>query len=91
LVGMVFIIGSVILGIQTLIRYCSGRALEGFTTVIILILLSCGGIMISLGMIGLYIAKIYEEVKNRPRFIVSESTDDEEILYNTNFAHNNEP
>jgi len=77
LVGTMLITGSVILGIQTLVRFFSGQAMEGFTTVILLILLSGGGIMISLGVIGLYIAKIYEEVKNRPRFIISKSTDDE--------------
>ena len=76
LVGVILIIGSALLGIQTLVRFFSGQAMEGFTTVILLILLSGGGIMISLGVIGLYIAKIYEEVKNRPRFIISESTID---------------
>ena len=77
-VGVILITGSALIGIQTLIRFFSGQAMEGFTTVILLILLSGGGIMISLGVIGLYIAKIYEEVKNRPRFIISESTADRE-------------
>ena len=40
--------------------------------VYILILLFIGSIiMISLGVIGFYISKIYEEVKQRPRYIVS--------------------
>ena len=66
---------SVVFGIQTLILWLAGNALQGFTTVILLILLIGGGIMISLGVIGLYIAKIYEEVKKRPRFIISETTE----------------
>ena len=59
------------MGIQTLVRYASGRAVEGFTTVILLILLIGSIIMISLGIIGYYIARIYQEVQGRPRYIIS--------------------
>ena len=68
--GIVFLM-AVILGIQSLVRYFSGNALEGFTTVILLVLLIGSIIMISLGVIGYYIAKIYEEVKGRPRYLIS--------------------
>jgi len=67
----VFILG-IVLGIQTLIRYFSGHAVEGFTTVILLILILGSIVMISLGIIGYYIARIYEEVKGRPRYIIAE-------------------
>ena len=43
----------------------------GFTTVILLMLFIGSITMISLGIIGYYIAKIYDEIKGRPRFIVS--------------------
>ena len=49
--------------------------MEGFTTVILLVLLIGGVLMMSLGIIGYYIAKIYEEVKGRPRYIVGQMTD----------------
>ena len=62
---------AVILGIQTLIHYFTGNAVEGFTTVILLLLLIGSILMISLGIIGYYISKIYEEVKRRPRYIIS--------------------
>ena len=39
---------------------------------ILLLLLIGSAIMLSLGMIGYYLAKIYEEVKRRPRYIVSQ-------------------
>ena len=65
----VFVI-AVILGIQTLVSYFIGRSVEGFTTVIILLLFIGSVVMMSLGIIGYYIAKIYEEVKHRPRYIV---------------------
>lgn len=69
--GVCVLIFAVILGIQTLVRYFSGHSVEGFTTVILLILLIGSIIMISLGIIGYYIARIYEEAKKRPRYIVS--------------------
>jgi len=73
-VGVILIVAFFVLLIQTFIRYFLGYSLEGFTTVIILLLLIGGGLMISLGIIGMYIAKIYDEVKNRPRYIIKEST-----------------
>lgn len=73
--GVVSILFSVVLAIQTLVRYCMGTAVEGFTTVILLILIVGGFIMVSLGIIGNYIARIYEEVKGRPKYIISKVTD----------------
>lgn len=69
--GIVIFLAAIILGIQTLCKYFSGQAVEGFTTVILLILLIGSVIMVSLGIIGYYLSKIYEEVKGRPRYIVS--------------------
>lgn len=69
--GVVVFLMAVILGIQTLVRYFTGHAVEGFTTVILLLLFIGSVIMISLGVIGYYISRIYEEVKGRPRYIIS--------------------
>lgn len=73
--GVVAITGSIILFIQTLVRYFMGASVEGFTTVILLILIIGGFIMLSLGIIGHYLARIYEEVKGRPKYIISQVTD----------------
>ena len=72
--GVFAIFFSLILAVQTLVRYLMGNAVEGFTTVILLILIVGGCIMVSLGIIGHYIARIYEEVKGRPKFIISHVT-----------------
>lgn len=74
--GMVSILFSVVLAVQTLVKYLMGTAVEGFTTVILLILIIGGFIMISLGIIGHYLARIYEEVKGRPRYIIRRRTED---------------
>lgn len=71
--GVIVFVISVILGTVTLIQKCCGLALEGFTTVILIQLFSSSIVMISLGIIGYYIAKIYEEIKGRPRYIISET------------------
>ncbi len=73
--GMVSILFSVVLFIQTFVKYLSGTAVEGFTTVILLILVIGGFLMLSLGIIGHYIARIYEEVKGRPKYIIRRTTD----------------
>ncbi|MCC8045071.1 MAG: glycosyltransferase family 2 protein [Clostridiales bacterium] len=69
--GIVVFVAAVLLGIETLVRYFMGRAVEGFTTVILLILIIGSLVMISLGIIGYYIGKIYEEVKGRPRYLIA--------------------
>jgi dolichol-phosphate mannosyltransferase len=69
--GVITFFFAIIVGIQTLVKYFSGMAVEGFTTVILLILLLGSMIMMSLGVIGYYLAKVYEEVKGRPRYIIS--------------------
>ncbi len=72
LLGIVVFICSVVMGMWSLWQKFTGQALEGFTTVILLQLLIGSVLMICLGIIGYYIAKIYEEVKDRPRYIISQ-------------------
>lgn len=72
LLGVVVFLCSVVLGIHSLWQWASGNALEGFTTVILLQLFIGSILMICLGIIGYYIAKIYEEIKDRPRYILAD-------------------
>lgn len=73
--GILSFLGMLVLGIQTLVRYSMGNAIEGFTTVILLVLLLGSGILIGLGIVGKYISAIYEEIKGRPRYIIWHDTD----------------
>lgn len=73
--GLISILGSIVVAIQTLIKYFNGTAVEGFTTVILLILIIGGVIMLSLGIMGHYLGRVYEEVKGRPRYIIKDTTD----------------
>ena len=70
--GLGFLVFAVVLGIQTTARKLSGNAVSGFTTVILLLLIIGAAVMISLGIIGEYLARIYEEVKRRPHYVVAD-------------------
>ena len=70
--GFVMLVIALVFGVVALVQKVSGVALGGFTTVILLLLFSSSIIMISLGIIGYYIARIYEELKGRPRYIISQ-------------------
>ena len=69
--GFIMLGIAVVFGAVSLYQKIIGVALGGFTTVILLLLLSGSIIMICLGIIGYYLARIYDEIKGRPRFIVS--------------------
>ena len=71
--GFIMLIITCIFGVWALIDKLSGRALEGMTTVIIILIFIGSIMMISLGIIGYYVARIYEEIKGRPKYIVSAS------------------
>ena len=72
--GVGVFLASVVLGAHSLWQKLTGQALEGFTTVILLQLLIGSALMFCLGIIGYYIAKIYEEIKDRPRYIIAQTS-----------------
>ena len=69
---------SLLLFIYTIFQYIRGHAVEGYTTLLIVLLFIGSAVMVSLGIIGYYIAKIYEEIKHRPRYFISEYAGREE-------------
>lgn len=74
--GIAFAVLSVVVAVNTLYQKIFGSAETGFATVIILLLIIGSVLMIALGIIGEYIARIYDEVKGRPRYIISKSLPD---------------
>jgi len=70
---------GLILLIQTLYHYWSGTAAIGFTTVIALQILVGGMILAALGVIAIYLSKMYDEQKQRPLFIVRQPRSSAEI------------
>jgi glycosyltransferase involved in cell wall biosynthesis len=70
--GVILLAVAVVLGIQTLYMKFAGMAVAGFSTVILLLLGMNSMIMLGIGIVGEYIAAIYDEVKGRPRYVVSQ-------------------
>lgn len=74
--GLAVSIISFIGVLYAVIAYFRGDAVSGWASMIC-IMCALGGIqLISLGVIGQYIGKIYMETKHRPRYIISERTDE---------------
>ena len=78
LLGVIMFILAIIFGVDSLVSYFAGRAQNGFTTVILLQLIIGSMTMIALGIIGYYVARIFDEVRQRPQYILAETTDGEE-------------
>ena len=79
-VGMVIFVLSLFMLLYALISWVSGHTVSGWTSTLASIWMIGGIQLLSLGVIGEYIGKIYNETKRRPRFIIdrylSESGDD---------------
>ena len=69
--GFIMAAVAVVFSVISIVQKIMGVALGGFTTVIVLLLFIGSVLMISLGIMGYYIARIYDEIKGRPKYIVS--------------------
>ena len=72
IVGLIILLIGIGLGIDAIVSYIGGKAVGGYPSLVLLITLATGGIMFSLGIISVYIAKMYTELKHRPRYIIDE-------------------
>lgn len=76
LLGIVTSILSLIGVIWAFLAHMTGAAVSGWPSMICVICLLGGIQLICLGVVGEYIGKIYMEVKHRPRYIISERTEE---------------
>jgi len=70
IIGILFLLTGIGFAIDAFVSYLMGKAVGGYPTLVFLIILSAGGIMLSLGIVGVYIAKIYDQIKERPQYII---------------------
>ena len=75
LLGIVTSILSLIGVIWACLAYMTGAAVSGWPSMICVVCMFSGIQLICLGVVGEYIGKIYMEVKHRPRYIISERTE----------------
>ncbi|MDR1490624.1 MAG: glycosyltransferase family 2 protein [Desulfovibrio sp.] len=72
LLGLVFFLFSILVGAETLWKYFTGQAMDGFTTVILLILVTGASILSAICILSVYIRQNFHELKGRPRYLISE-------------------
>ena len=72
--GIIVVIISLAILIYVLVSYFSGRAVSGWTSMILSLWFIGGCILVGLGVVGEYIGKIYIETKDRPRYHIEQST-----------------
>jgi len=80
LCGLGFAVFSLILGVQTVVRWMRGGSLAGFPTVILVLLVMGTFILIGLGIIGEYLARIHEEVRGRPRDMIQARSEPDQAV-----------
>lgn len=74
--GVLLSLGSLLFGIFMLYQYFTGQITEpGFTSLILSIWFLSGLIIFILGVIGLYLGKVFEGIKNRPLYIIEKIHD----------------
>jgi len=66
--GLIIVLFSVLAAIYAFISYFAGNVVQGWTSLILSIWFLGGLQLLAIGMVGLYIGKIYMEVKQRPRY-----------------------
>jgi glycosyltransferase involved in cell wall biosynthesis len=71
--GLATLLFGLVVATEALWGWAHGKAVSGFTTIILTLLIIGSFIMISLGIIGEYIAKIYDEIKARPNYLIEHS------------------
>lgn len=72
LVGFVVAVAGVVLAVFEVADYFieHDKTVPGYTSLAVLLLLLAGFIIVSVGVVGLYVGRIFEQVKNRPLFLI---------------------
>ena len=78
LLGFLVALAGAGLAAYYLFAYFVTDPLPGYTSLAVLLLVLSGFIIISLGVIGLYVGKVFEQVKGRPLFLIDSRTDEDD-------------
>lgn len=70
--GWVYLFVAIAIAIYVIVSLCTGNVEHGWSSLMLSIWLVGGSVLVALGIVGLYVGKIYTEVKHRPRYHVGE-------------------
>ncbi len=73
--GLFISIVGLIYALYALVQYFLGQTIAGWTSMLVSLLIIGGIMLINLGIVGEYIARIFHEVKARPLYFIQEQTD----------------
>lgn len=73
--GMLGMLGAALLLVQALYSWLSGIAVSGWTSLTVVVLFFGSATLLSLGVLGAYLAQIFDEIKRRPEFLILERLD----------------
>ncbi|MFT5861169.1 MAG: glycosyltransferase involved in cell wall biosynthesis [Flavobacteriaceae bacterium] len=77
-VGLSVAFLGLIYAIYAVVQYFTGNSVEGWASLLIVILILGGLQLVSIGIVGEYLARVFDEVKNRPLYLIKERTDTSE-------------
>jgi dolichol-phosphate mannosyltransferase len=73
-IGFFIALGSMMISVYYLYLYLSGKiTVSGFTSLILSIWAVCGMLMMQVGIVGVYLGRVFNQTKNRPSFVVDEA------------------
>lgn len=72
--GLLFIVIALAAIVYGLLSYAEGKAIPGWTSLLVSVWFIGGAILLACGIIGEYVGKIYKEVKRRPRYFIEQTT-----------------
>lgn len=73
-IGLIFLCIALFILIYTLVRYFRNDVIEGWTSLMLSIWFCTGVLLLSIGIIGEYVGKIFLEVKERPRYVIEKTS-----------------
>lgn len=71
--GFAALVIALCIGIYVIVSLCTGSAVHGWPSIMLSMWLIGGLIMVSIGVVGLYVGKVYIEVKHRPRYHIRQN------------------
>ncbi len=73
IIGLILLLLDIVVGVWVLVSHFQGRAISGWSSLMLSVWFLGSLVLIALGIIGEYIGKIFSEVKRRPRYAVADT------------------